>query len=112
MQKKATKSVQKDSSITPLGDRILIKPYTESEAKGEKKVNYGIIVPDSVKEERSAQGKVLAVGEGKYVDGKLIPVRVKVGDVVLFSRYSYDEVEFGGQDLFLLKEENILAIIK
>jgi chaperonin GroES len=112
MQKKTTKPVEKSKSIQPLGDRVLIRPYTEGEVKGEKKADYGIIIPDSVKEERSAQGMVLAVGEGKYVDGKLIPMQVKVGDVVIFSRYSYDEVEFGGQDLYLLKEENIFAVIK
>ncbi|KKW13570.1 MAG: 10 kDa chaperonin [Parcubacteria group bacterium GW2011_GWA2_50_10b] len=62
--------------------------------------------------EKSAQGKVLAVGEGKFADGQLVPVRVKVGDTVIFSKYSYDEVEQDGEELYLLKEENILAVIK
>jgi len=54
----------------------------------------------------------LAVGEGKWVDGKLVPVRIKVGDVVIFSKYGYDEVEQSGEELYLLKEDNILAVIK
>lgn len=99
--------------IKPTGDRVLVKPFTERELKGEgKKPAYGIILPESVTKEKSAQGKVLAVGEGKFVDGKLVPVRVKVGDTVVFSKYSYDEIEQDGEELYLLKEENILAVIK
>lgn len=62
--------------------------------------------------EKSAQGKVLAVGQGKHVDGKLVPVEVKIGDTVIFSKYSYDEVEQNGEELYLLREENILAVVK
>ncbi len=54
----------------------------------------------------------MAVGEGKWVDGKLVPIRIKVGDVVVFSKYGYDEVEHKGEELYLLKEESILAVIK
>ena len=113
MKKKTTNKTEKKAiNIKPLGDRVLVKPFTEAEAKGEKRNNYGIILPDSMTKEKSAQGKVLAVGEGKFVDGKLIPVRIKVGDTVIFSKYGYDEVEQDGEELYLLKEENILAIIK
>jgi chaperonin GroES len=110
-----TKSETKPTSrITPLADRVLVKPFTEEslrQAQG-KGASFGIILPDSVSKEKSAQGKVLAVGEGKFVDGELVPVRVKVGDTVIFSKYGYDEVEQGGEELYLLKEENILAVIK
>jgi len=92
----------KNIKIKPIGDRVLVKPFTEAELKGKKSAS-GIILPDSVAKEKSAQGKVLAVGEGK---------KVKVGDVVVFSKYSYDEVEQDGEELYLIKEENILAIIK
>ncbi|MFZ2484683.1 MAG: co-chaperone GroES [Minisyncoccia bacterium] len=109
MKKKNTKT---PVQIKPVGDRVLVRPFTEAEAKGEKKNNYGIILPDSVTKEKSAQGKVLAVGEGKFVDGKLVPVRIKVGDTVIFSKYGYDEVEQAGEELYLLKEDSILAIIK
>lgn len=109
MKTKATNT----KGILPLGDRVLVRPLTVDEAKGEKgNKHFGIILPESITSEKSAQGKVLAVGEGKMVDGKIIPIRVKVGDVVLFSKYSYDEVNQDGEDLFLLKEDNLLAIIK
>lgn len=89
----------------------MVKPFTEAELKGKKSAS-GIILPDSMTKEKSAQGKVVAVGEGKYVEGKLQPVKVKVGDTVLFSKYAYDEVDHEGEELYLLREENILAVIK
>lgn len=101
------------SKILPLGDRVLVKPFTEEDlrkAQGTKALKF--VLPESVTKEKSAQGKVLAVGEGKWVEGKLVPVQVKVGDVVLFSKYGYDEVEHGGEEFYLLKEENLLAIIR
>lgn len=106
------KNIKKTTQIKPFGDRVLVKPFTEDELKGSKGNHYGIVLPDSVSKEKSAQGKVLAVGEGKWIDGKLEPVRVKIGDVVIFSKYGYDEVEHNNEELYLLKEENILAIIK
>jgi len=109
MQKK---TIKKGVKILPFGDRVLVRPFTEDEIKGEKGNHYGIIIPDTVSKEKSAQGKVLAVGEGKWVDDKLVPVRIKVGDIVIFSKYGYDEVEQNDEELYLLKEEGILAIIK
>lgn len=109
--KKTNKTKMK---INPYGDRVLVRPFTEEalrKAQG-KTPSYGIILPDSVTKEKSAQGKVLAVGEGRWVDGKLVPVRVRVGDTVIFSKYGYDEVEDEGEELYLLKEDNILAVIK
>jgi len=106
------KKKDKKGQIKPFGDRILIRPFTEDEVKGGKRNHYGIIIPDTVTKEKSAQGKVLAVGEGKWVEGKLVPVRIKIGDVVIFSKYGYDEVEQDGEELYLLKEESILAVIK
>lgn len=102
------------TKINPYGDRILVKPFTEEalrKAQG-KSGSYGIILPDSVTKEKSAQGKVLAVGEGRLIEGKLIPIKVKIGDTVIFSKYGYDEVEEEGEEFYLLKEDNILAIIK
>ncbi len=101
----------KKSTITPLGDRVLVRPFTEEDLRKSqgKKASFGIILPESMTKEKSAQGKVLAVGEGKFVDGKLQPVRVKVGDTVIFSKYGYDEVEQDGEELYLLKEDSILA---
>jgi len=108
MQKKKKQSGK--GKIEPLADRVLVRPYTEEEVKGEK--HFGIILPESVSKEKSAQGEVVAVGEGKIVDGKVVPVRVRVGETVIFSKYSYDEVEVGGEEFYLIKEENILAVIR
>ena len=104
----------KKREIKPFGDRILVRPFTEEalrQAQG-KKSSFNIILPESVTKEKSAQGKVLAVGDGKWEDGKLVPVRIKVGDVVIFSKYGYDEVEQNDEELYLLKEDSILAVIK
>ncbi|MFA5841813.1 MAG: co-chaperone GroES [Candidatus Paceibacterota bacterium] len=98
------------NNIVPLGDRILVKPMSPEDTK---KTKSGIIIPDTVSKERPEQGKVIAVGAGRINDdGKVIPIRVKVGDMVLFSKYGPDEIKVGGEEYVILKEENILAIIK
>jgi chaperonin GroES len=97
------------SGIVPLGDRVLLKPVSLEE---QSKTVSGIIIPDTVSREKPEQGKVVAVGEGHWEDGKLVPVGVKAGDQVVFSRYGYEEVKYNGEEYYILKEENILAIIK
>jgi chaperonin GroES len=92
-----------------LADRILLKPFSEEEMN---KTASGIIIPDTVSKEKPEQGKVVAVGEGRWEDGKRIPVSVKVGDRVVFSRYGYEEIKVDDEEFYILKEENILAIIK
>jgi len=102
---------EKVSAIIPLADRVLVRPLTGEEL--EKKSNFGIILPENGDEDKvKDQGIVVAVGEGKYDDGKLNPMTVKVGDKVMFSKYGFDEIKIGGEEYFILKEENILAIIK
>jgi len=97
--------------VVPLYDRVLIRSLTDREL--EKKTNFGIILPETVDEEKIRdQGVVMAVGKGKYDDGQLNPMTVKVGDRVMFSKYGFDEITVDGEDYFILKEENILAIIK
>ena len=98
------------SGIMPFVTRVLIRPFTKAEL--EKKNSFGIILPDSSAKEKSEQGRVLAVGSGEYKDGKLIAPRVKVGDKVVFSKYGYDDVTVGEEELYLIKEENILAKLK
>jgi chaperonin GroES len=111
--KKAVKKIIKKEDkgkILPLGDRILLKPILEEEVN---KTASGIIIPDTVSKEKPEQGKVIAVGEGKWAEGgKRIPVSVKVGDKVVFSRYGYEEIKLDGVEYYILKEENILAIIR
>lgn len=99
----------KKFEITPLGDRVVVKP---AEREGEKKLASGIIIPETADKERPAKGTVVAVGPGKYDDGKRIPLTVKAGDTVLFSKYGYDEVKIDGQEYFILSESSILGIVK
>lgn len=100
-------SESKRIGITPLFDRVLIKPILEKE-----KTASGIFIPDTASKEKPEQGMVVAVGAGKYDDGKLVPLTVKVGDKVMFSKYGYDEIKIDGEEYFILREENILAVIK
>ncbi|MCR4274886.1 MAG: co-chaperone GroES [Candidatus Campbellbacteria bacterium] len=110
MKKKQSKKTEKKSSVIPLGDRVLLKPLSTDEY-GTKRAS-GIIIPETVDKERPEQGKIIAVGPGRYGDGKLVPVRVKVGDTVVFSKYGYDEIKIDGVEYFILKEDSILAVIK
>lgn len=92
----------------PLGDRILVKP---EEAK-DKKSPGGIIIPDTAKE-KPERGVVVAVGAGKRSEHNVvIPVAVKVGDTVMFSKYGYDEVKIDDEEYYVVSESNILAVIK
>ena len=96
-------------NVQPLGDRVVVKPSDKNE---EKVSASGIIIPDTVNKEKPAKGKVVAVGPGKYDDGDLIPMSVKVGQTVLFSKYGYDEVKINGEEYYILSESQILAVIK
>ena len=94
--------------IRPLQDRILVKRIDES---SEEKTKGGIIIPDSAKE-KPQQAKVVAVGKGKVKDdGKLTPVDVKVGDTILFGKYSGSEIKMDGVDHLILREDEVLAVV-
>ena len=90
--------------LKPLGDKIIVKP-----AAAEEKTAGGIYVPDTAKK-KSTEGEVIAVGRGKYVEGKLIEPEVKVGDTVVYSKYGGTEVTIGDTDYVILDEDNILAV--
>jgi len=95
--------------IQPLADRVLVKPEEDSVEKSPS----GIIIPDTAQKEKPERGEVIAVGPGKLGDdNELIPVSVKVGDTVMFSKYGYDEVKIGDEEYYIVNESNILAIIK
>jgi len=94
-------------AIKPLGDRVLVKPLEPKEVK-----KGGIIIPDTAKE-KPQEGKVIEVGKGKMLeDGKVVPVEVKKGDKILYSKYGGTEIKLEGEEYLILKEEDILAIIK
>jgi len=100
----------KKKNIIPLGDRVLIKPFSENESK---KTASGIIIPETIDKEKPEHGKVIAVGKGKTTDdGKVLPVQVKVGETVIFSKYGPDEIKVDGEEYYMLSESNILAVIK
>jgi len=99
----------KKINVTPLADRVVVRPLRADEI-GTKRAS-GIIIPETVDKERPEQAEIVAVGPGKYEDGKLVPMRVKVGDRVVFSKYGYDEIKIEGEEYLILKEDNILAII-
>ena len=91
--------------IRPLQDRIVVKRL-----EGETKTKGGIIIPDTAKE-KPIEATVVAVGNGKVLkDGKVRPVDVKVGDTVLFGKYSGTEVKIDGEDHLILREDDILAV--
>ena len=93
--------------IQPLGDRVVIEA---SEAK--EKTKGGIVLPDTAKE-KPQEGKVVAVGKGRVADdGKIIPLEAKVGDKVLYGKYSGTEVNIDEKEYLIVKEEDILAIVK
>lgn len=94
------------ANVQPLGDRVLLQPL-----EAEEKTSGGIIVPDSAKE-KPQEGKVIAIGKGKVGDGKVIPIEVKVGDKVLYGKYSGTEIKVNGEEMLIVKEEDILAVIK
>ncbi len=107
MKKKTSKQVQK-TPISPLGDRVLIKEVKEKESQG--RTDSGIYLPETAKEDRGAKkGEVVAVGSGRYEDGKLIPPTVKVGDRVLFQWG--DSFSYKGEDYVVVRESEIIAII-
>ena len=93
--------------IKPLHDRIVVKRIAE-----EEKTKGGIIIPDAAKE-KPAEGEVIAVGNGKLLeDGKLHPLDVKVGDRVLFGKYSGSEIKVDGVEHLILREEEVLGIVE
>ena len=89
--------------VTPLRDRVLVRRLEEKEtAKG------GIIIPDTAKE-KPQEGEVMAVGAGKFEEGKRIPLDVKTGDRILFGKYTGNDITIDDQEYLILREEEILA---
>ena len=94
-------------AIRPLDDRIVVKPI-----EAEEKTAGGILLPDSAKE-KPQRGKVLARGEGRVTDGgKRVPLTVKVGDEVLYGKYAGTEIKWKGDELKILRENEVLAVFE
>lgn len=98
----------KRMKIKPLSDHILIEPM-----KQEEKTKTGILLPETAEKEKPEQGKVIAVGPGRKTDsGKIIPLEVKKGDTVLFTKYGPTEIKINGKKYLIAKEEDVLAILE
>ncbi len=93
-------------AIKPLEDRIVVQP-----SDAEQMTASGIVIPDTAKE-KPQEGTVLAVGPGRFEDGKRVPLDVKVGDVVLYSKYGGTEVKYAGEEYLVLSARDVLAIIE
>lgn len=91
--------------IKPLGNNVLVQPLER-----EEKLPSGLVIPDTAKE-KPQEGKVVAVGPGKYEDGHLIKPTVKVGNVVLFKRFGGDELKIKGKGYLMVEADDILAVI-
>ena len=93
------------TKVTPLADRVVVKASEETE-----QMRGGLFIPDTAKE-KPQQGSIVAIGSGKYEDGKLVPMTVKVGDKVLYGKYSGTEVTIDNETLLILRESDVLAVI-
>lgn len=94
--------------LRPLGDRLIVKAVAKEEL-----TRSGIILPDTVDKERPEQGEVMGVGPGKLLDnGSRAPMNVKVGDKVLFKKYSPDEVKVDGEEYLVLSEGDVMAVVE
>jgi chaperonin GroES len=95
-------------NLQPLEDRIVVRP-----GEAEETTVSGLVIPDTAKE-KPQQGEVLAVGPGRRSDqtGELLPVDVKVGDTVVYSKYGGTEISEGGEDLLILNARDVLAVVK
>ena len=92
-------------AIKPLEDRVVVKPLD-----AEKMTASGLVIPDTAKE-KPQEGVVLAVGPGRFEDGQRLPLDVKEGDIVLYSKYGGTEVKYNGEDLLVLSARDLLAIV-
>ena len=94
--------------LKPLHDHVIVKPITENEI-----TKSGIVLPDTIDKEKPEKGEVIAVGEGKLLDnGQKSPMSVKVGDKVMFKKYSPDEIKVDGVEYLIISESDILGILE
>src|SRR5512145_2808951 len=98
-------STKTATKVTPLADRVVIKPLEEAET-----MRGGLYIPDTAKE-KPQQGEIVAVGPGRFEEGERVPMDVKVGDKVLYGKYSGTEVTLEGEQVLILRESDVLAVI-
>ncbi len=96
----------KEFNLKPLEDRIVVQP-----SEGEEMTVSGIVIPDTAKE-KPQEGKVVAVGPGRFEDGVRVPLDVAVGDLVIYSKYGGTEVKVEGEEYLILSARDVLAVVK
>ncbi len=93
--------------IRPLSDRVVVKPSDiENKSAG------GIVIPDTADKDKPIQGTIVAIGTGKYIEGKMLPLQVKVGDKVLFGKYAGTNVKLDAQEYLVMREEDIMGVLE
>lgn len=93
------------TKASPLADRVVVRPLEDTET-----MRGGLFIPDTAKE-KPQQGEIIAVGPGRYEEGKRVPMEVKAGDRVLYGKYSGSEVTLDGETVLILRESDVLAVI-
>jgi chaperonin GroES len=93
--------------IRPLSNKLVV-----SAIENESKTAGGIVIPDTADKDKPMRGKVVAIGTGKYIDGKLQPLQVKVGDEVLFGKYAGTNFKFDSKDYLVMSEEDVMGVIE
>jgi len=94
--------------LRPLSNNVIVKPL-----KGEEVTKSGIVLPDTLDKEKPERGEIIAIGEGRVLDnGQLSPVKVKVGDQVMFKKYAPDEIKIDGEEYLVLSDGDIIAVIE
>ncbi len=94
------------TEIQPLGDRVVVRPLEEAE-----EMRGGLYIPDTAKE-KPRQGEILAVGPGRFEKGERVPMEVKVGQKVLYSKYAGTDVRVGDEEVLIIKESDVLAVVE
>ena len=97
----------KTPNIRPLADRIVVEPMeTESKTAG------GIVIPDTADKDKPMRGTVVAIGSGRYIDGKIQPLQVKVGEEILFGKYAGTNVKLADKEWLVMREEDVMGVIE
>lgn len=99
--------MSKKKKIRPLSDRVVVEPR-----EMETKTAGGIVIPDTADKDKPIEGTVIAIGTGKFVEGKMQPLQVKVGDKILFGKYSGTNVKLDDQDYLVMREEDIMGVLE
>jgi chaperonin GroES len=94
-------------NLAPLNDNVIVKPI-----EAETTTASGIVIPDTASKEKPRRGEVLAVGPGKFIEGKRVPIGVEKGDIVIFSQYAPTEIKVDGVEYYVIGSDSLLAIEK